>query len=211
MGEDSARQDASDYQSQDRVLFAETQLAAILSHTAPRRSLELYDDALRRIADATGHGSARRNETEALAASVNPLLKLGRRAEARRRLDEALERLRQLKQYPAPQVELGSPIAHVLRARAEYEAAGGNFAGGATAYGELLDLILKANPKPETNLKDAVELSNLYGAAARVYRLAGESSTAGSIEQRRLNLWRQWDIKLPNNAFVAWQVQAARL
>jgi tetratricopeptide (TPR) repeat protein len=210
MGEDSVRRDASDYQSQDRVLLAETQLAAILGHTEPRRSLELYDDALRRIAGATGHGAALRYETEALAASVNPLLKLGRRAEARRRLDEALDRLRQLKQYPASQVEPGSPADHVLRAQAEYEATGGNFTRGALAYEELIGLILKANPPPETNLQNTVELSNLFGAAARVYGLTGRSSVADGMRQRRMDFWQQWAIKLPGNGFVARQLEAAQ-
>jgi tetratricopeptide (TPR) repeat protein len=210
MGEDSVRRDANDYQSQDRVLLAETQLAAILGHTEPRRSLELWDDALRRIAGASGHGSALRNETEALAASINPLLKLGRGAEARRRLDRALDRLRQLKQYPASQVELGSPADHVLRAQAEYETAGGNFTTGAVAYEKLLGLVLKANPTTERNLENAIELSNLFGAAIRVYRLAGRSSAADGIRQRRLDIWREWATKLPGNVFVARQLEAAQ-
>jgi hypothetical protein len=116
---------------------------------------------------------ALRNETEALAASVNPLLKLGCRAEARRRLDEALDHLRQLKQYPASQVEPGSPADHVLQAQAEYEARGGN----------------SADP---------------------LYRLAGRSSAADGIQQRRLNVWRQWAIKLPGNGFVGRQLEATQ-
>jgi len=210
MSEDSARRDPSDYQSRDRVLLSETQLASILDHTEPRRSLVLWDDALRRIAGASAHGSALRNEAEALAASVNPLLKLGRRAEARRRLDRALDLLRQLKQYPASEVELGSPADVVLRAQAEYEASGGNSDAGAVAYDELLGLILKANPSPEENLKNAVELSNLFGAAVRVYQFAGRSSAAAGVRQRRLSIWREWAIKLPGNMFVARQLEAAK-
>ena len=87
IGEDFARRDPSDYQSQYRVFFAETRIAAILRHTDPARASQYYEDALQRLAMTSANGSTLRNETETLAASVYPLLRLGRMAEARRRLD----------------------------------------------------------------------------------------------------------------------------
>ena len=210
LGEDFARRDPGDFQSQYRVFSAETKLAGIVRHTDPARAVEMYDDGLRRLAGAKANAGTLRNETGALAASVYPLLRLGRRAEARKRLDAAFDRLSRLKQYPAEQVELGSPADDTLRALAEYEANGGNFRRGAELYGDLLRMVLAGDPKPETLLQDAVELSDLYQAAAPVYRRARLMDTAASLDTRRQELWSHWDTRLPHNEFVRRQMQSAR-
>jgi len=208
--EDFARRDSSDFLSQNRIYSAEVKLAAILRHTEPARALELYDDALHRLSALQANGGTLRNEIAALAASTYPLRKLGRRAEAHRRLDTAFEHLRHVKQYPAAEIELGSPADDALRALAEYQADTGNVRRGAELYGELLGLILAGKPKPEALLEDAVEMSNIYGAAAALYRRAGQNDSAARLEARRLELWLQWNAKLPNNAFVRRQVEDAR-
>ena len=211
LGEPFARRDPTDFQSQYRIFYSATKLAAIVRHKDPARAVELYDDALRRIAGAKDNGSTLRNQTGALAASVYPLLQLGRRAEARRRLDQALDLLARQKQYPAAQVELDSPADDTLRALAEYEASRGNLARGIERYDELMRLILAAGPKPESRLEDAVSLSNLYSAAAHLHRRAGRSKSAAGLEERRRELWRRWDTRLPNNAFIRRQLEASRL
>jgi tetratricopeptide (TPR) repeat protein len=202
MGEDLARRDPSDFSSQNRVYTAETKLAEILRHTDPGRALELYDDALQRLALTAGNAGTPRNEVMTLAASVDPLLRLGRRAAARRRLDKALERLGPMNQYPADRVEPGSPADLTLRALAELEAAEVNAARGAARYDELLRLVSAANPKPETKLDDAVKLSVLYGAAAQLHRRAGHTDIAAALETRRLNLQQYWVTASPKNAFI---------
>ena len=206
LAEDLAGRDANNFLSQNRVYLAETKLAGILGHTQPERAAGLYDDALRRLAQVTANAATTRNETETLAASVDPLLRLGRRADARKRLDAAFERLGRLKQYPAEKIELSSPADRTVRALAEYEAADGRVKHGATLYEELLRKILATNPNAETNLKEAVDLSALYAAAARLERLAGQNELASNLETRRLTLWQQWNARVPNNAFIREQV-----
>jgi tetratricopeptide (TPR) repeat protein len=207
---DGAARDLTDFSSQYRVFTAETKLAAILRHTEPRRALELYDDALQRLTRTAGNAGNSLNEVGALAASTDPLLRLGKTAEARRRLDLAFERLAQLKLYPSPKIELGSAVDDALRASAEYEAGSGNARRGAAIYQELLRGIFAAEPQPAATLSDAVELSNVYRAASRMYRRAGVVDEAAAVETRHLQLWQRWDASLPNNAFVRRQLEALK-
>ena len=207
--DDFARRDPSDFGSQYSVFLVETKLAGILRYTQPRRALEMYDDGLQRLALAKGNAGSPRNEVRALAASTYPLLKLGRRAEARKRLDAVFERLGQLKLYPAERIEPGSEADDALRALADYEAGSGNPGRAAAIYQELLDGVLAANPKPETDLSDAVELSSVYRAAVRLFRNAGRTDLAAALDARRLELWQRWNRKSPDNLFVRRQLEAA--
>jgi tetratricopeptide (TPR) repeat protein len=205
-----ARRDATDFSSQHRVFFAEAKLAGIVGSVQPARAAALYDDAMHRLSQMTANAATSRNEAETLAASVVPLLRLGRRAEARKRLDAAFDRLRSLKQYPAETVKLGSPADKTMRMLAEYEAADGRTKHGASLYEQLVRQIVATNPNAETNLENATDLSTLYSAAARLERLAGQKKQASSLETRRLTLWQRWDAKLPNNAFIQGQIGASK-
>jgi serine/threonine-protein kinase len=206
-----ARRDETDFASQNRVFNAETKLAAILRHTDPHRALELYDDALQRLTRLKGNGGTRINEVHTLAGSTYPLMRLGRAAEARKRLDSAFEILRELKLYPAEKVDLGSPSDDVLRALADYEAAKGDARHAAEIYHELLRRIFAAASEPVASLSDAVELSNIYRAAAPLYRRAGRADPAAALEARRCELWQRWIGKLPHSAFVQRQFDTASL
>jgi hypothetical protein len=108
--------------------------------------------------------------------------------------------------YPAGRIELGTPAADALRAQAAFEAAV-DARRGAALYEELLRLVLAANPKSETSLEEALDLSIIYADAAAVHRRAGQSDLAAGLEVRRLNLWQFWDHKLPNNPFVQSQLR----
>ena len=206
-----AHRDATDFGSQHRVFFAETKLAGMVGRVQPARAAQLYDDALERLSRMTANASTPRHEVETLADSVYPLLQLGRRAEARKHLDAAFERLRGLNQYPAEKIELGSPADETVRAWAEYEAASGRAKHGAALYEELLRQIAATNPNTGTNLGNAVDLSTLYTAAARLERLAGKKEQALSLEKSRLTLWQRWDARLPHNAFIQRQIGAAKM
>jgi len=206
---DLARRDATDFASQFRVFNAETKLAGIVGRDQPARAAALYDDALGRLAPMAANASNMRNQAEALAASVYPLLRLGRRAAARKRLDAAFECLRALQQYPAEKIELGSVADQTVRASAEYEAADGRVPDGAARYEELICQALAAGPRAETSLEDALSLSRLYASAARLERLAGHPGMAASLETRRTELWQRWNSRLPDNTFVQqWVGQA---
>jgi tetratricopeptide (TPR) repeat protein len=145
-----------------------------------------------------------------LAASSYPLMQLGRRQEARQRLDAALDRLDRARQYPAKKVELRSPADQTLRALAAYDAANGNVDGACARYEELLCLIFASDPQSESRLEDAVALSNLYADAASMYRRAGRRDAASTLDSQRLQLWQHWETALPGNAFVSRQMEACR-
>jgi hypothetical protein len=78
---------------------------------------------------------------------------------------------------------------------------------------KLLALIfaVKPQPKPDASLKDAVELSNIYRQTAAIYRLGHRPGPAAGFDARRLELWRHFDRKLPQNGFVHRQLAGAGL
>jgi hypothetical protein len=135
-------------------------------------------------------------------------MQIGNSAEARKRLDAAFTRLKELSLYPSDQIELGAEADKASRALAEFEAGTGKVQRGIEIYEELLAKIMASNPKPETDLEDATDLSNIYRGLAQLHRRIGQSSLASGFESRRLELWQQWDRKLPNNSFVRRQIAA---
>lgn len=207
--DDFVHQDANDQFSRNRLADAGVNLADALRHSDARRALGVYDHTLGHLAEVKNNSSFRRFEVSALVGSSYPLRRLGRPAEARQRLDAAFDRLRQLKLYPAERIKPGSEAEGTLRALADYEAGNGNAARAVGIYEELLDRLSAAKPKPETRLTEALDLSNVYESAARLHRRTGRADLASTLETRRLDLWQQWDRKLPNNSFIHRQLEAA--
>ncbi len=208
---DLAHKDRNDADSRFAAASSAIRLAGLLRTSNPRRALAIYDEALQYSAEIKTHPRARRDEIRALAASSYVLRQLGRPAEARRRLDVAFARLRDLKLYPAEKVELGWEADDTLRAQAEYLAGSGDFRRAIETYQELLGLISASKPKPEADLADAADLSNIYAALAKLHHLSGQREAASTLEARRSDLWRNWERKLPNNPFVRRQLEAALL
>jgi tetratricopeptide (TPR) repeat protein len=202
LAEDLARRDPDDFSSRIHLAAAGITLADILRHSDPRRALAVYDHTLRRVAEVKNNPKSGSDEIMALAGSTYPLRSIGDPAESRRRLDAAFSRLRQLKLYPAEQIRLGSEADLTLRALADQEAGDGNIPSAIEIYEKLLPQILAAKPQPETRLTDGLRLSRIYAAMAALHRTAGQADLASSLDARRRDLWRQWDRKLPNNAFV---------
>ena len=207
----AAHQDANDENSRGLVAQVGLELADVLHKSDPKRALAVYDHVLRHIAEIQHNPNLRRYELRALARSSDPLRRLCRFAEARRRLDAALDGLRQIKQYPAKAVEPGSEAEDTLRALAAFEGGTGRVAHATEICDKLLDQIQASKPQPETSLEDAVSLSNLYGQAAALHAQNGEPNLQSALQARRLELWRHWDSKLPHNAVVQSQLAAASL
>lgn len=210
LGRQFAQRDPNDFQSQYRIFLAETKLAAVLSDREPARALEMYDDGLRRLARTASNAGTLRNETTTLAASAYPLLRLRQWAETRKRLDDAFERLKRLQEYPAEKIELGSPADETLRALAEYEARQGHYGDAAAVYAKLLRGIQASGAKPETDLGDAVKLTELYTSAASFQEKAGRAALAADLRSQSLELWSRWAAKASGNAFVRRQFEIAR-
>ena len=207
---DLVRQDPNDAFSRMSFSGKGTRLASVVSQWDPHRAIALYDEVLARLAEVKNNSRARREEVRALAGSAAPLRRTGNAAEARKRLDAAFALLRDLKLYPADQVELGSEPDDTLRASAEQEAAGGNVPQGIEIYQQLRFRIMASQPKPDSDLSDAASLSGIEAALAALHRKAGQLDSARQVEARRLDLWRRWDRKLPNNPFVQHELAAQR-
>jgi tetratricopeptide (TPR) repeat protein len=209
IADDLVHQDANDQFSRNHLADSGVNLANAMRHSDARRALDVYDHTLRHLAEVKNNSSFRRFEVSALVGSSYALRILGRPVEARQRLDAAFDRLRQLKLYPAEKIKPGSEAEDTLRAQAEYEAGNGNVVHAVGLYEELLDRLMAAKPSPETRLAEALDLSNIYAATARLHRQTGRADLASALEARRLDLWQRWDRKLPDNAFVRRQLEAA--
>ena len=206
ISQDLVRSDADNAESRFAMVGDGMMLAAVLRHTDGPRAVAIYDSVRNAAAEIKNNLRARRNEAAALAASTYPLRALGRSGEAGQRLDQAFAILRELKLYPASVVELGSEPDEALRALAEQQAFTGHLTLGIETYGQLLDKLMASKPEPQTNLEDATDLSNFYRAMARLHEQARQNEASAALRARRIELWRHWDRKLPNNPFIRRQL-----
>jgi serine/threonine protein kinase len=200
--------DPNDHSSRGNLATAAIPLAGILRHSDAQRALDIYDHTLRHLAEAHNDVHLQRYEVELLAGSSYALRRQGRGGEARQRLETALDRLKQLKFYPADKIDLDSEAAQTLRGLADYEADSGSLPRAIEIYEKLLKQIEPIESDPEFNLEDAVHLSTICNSAATLYRRSRQADQASKLEARRMELWRQWDRKLPNNPFVQRQLAA---
>lgn len=208
MARELARLDPQDTSSRQRIISAEVIRGNIIRDMEPAHALEMYADALNRVQEMKADKLAHMLDVEVSAAMAEPLRKLGRVAEARRRLDHAFQLLSQMKMYPAAKIELGSEADDAMRARAEFETALGNATTGTQLCAELLAGISNAGGDTPRTLQDAVALSSFYRTAAEVYRAAGHNDPAAELDLRRLRLWREWARNETGNIFVAAQLKA---
>jgi tetratricopeptide (TPR) repeat protein len=200
--------DPNDQNSRSHLGVCGALLANSLQHTDPRRALSVYDHALQHMAEIR---SVRLQmiETGLLIESSYPLRSLGRPAEARQRLERAFAVLKDLRLYPADKLAAGDDADGALQALADLEAEAGNVARAIEIDQELLDGLAAGGIKPEIKLPEAMDLSNIYGSIAALYRRSGRTDLASAFEKRRLDLWRHWARKLRNNPFVLRQIAAA--
>jgi len=122
------------------------------------------------------------------------------------RLETALTDVKELKLYPADGVDLGSETGDTLQALADFQVENGGLLRAIEIYEELLEETDPSEPDPQFDLQNAVHLSAICGLAAKAYRRAHHTERASAVEQRRLELWKRWAQKLPNNAFVRQQL-----
>jgi tetratricopeptide (TPR) repeat protein len=199
--------DPNDQLSRDYLFYSGSELGDMLRVSDPARALAVYDHTLSHLAEVSSIDS---QDVVLLAGASYALRRLGRPAEARRRLDAAFTRLRELKLYPADKIWPGTnaPV-EALFALAAHEAETGSVARAIEVYQELRSRLQAGGAKPETTLSDAVDFSKICQSMAGLYRRSGRADLALTLETQRLDLWRQWDRKLPNNAFVRRQIAVA--
>jgi tRNA A-37 threonylcarbamoyl transferase component Bud32/tetratricopeptide (TPR) repeat protein len=198
-------QDPNNHNDAGALANAAIPLGATL-RADPGRALAIFDHALGHLTDVKGDAHLQNHEVRLLVGSSYPLRRLGREAEARKRLDSAFDLLRQLKYYPESHIDPGSETAQAVCALADDDAATGHPERALQAYSGLLDQVAASKPEPETNLTDAAALSKIYTGMAAAARLAKRPAEASGTEARRRELWRRWEQKLPGNPFVLRQV-----
>ncbi len=206
IADDRVHQDANDENTRGKLEMAGYPLASILRHSDARQALAVYDHTLRHLAEIKSNPNVQFYQARAMAGSSYPLRKLGRTVEARERLEAAFKILLQLKMYPSDEVGLGTGAHRALAAQADYEADTGNVPHALEIYQELLHRTAGSKPGPEISLEDAVDRSGIYAGMATVHRQAGHAEAASALDERRLELWRRWEKKLPGNAYVARQM-----
>ena len=211
LAEALAQKDPNDALSRIRVANVGGQLANVLRHSDPKRALAVYDLVIRRLGEVRNDVRSRRDQAVTLANSSYALRRLYRATEAKQRIHAALDILKETKDYPTEQVKLDSEIFTVTCALADYEADGGDPHRALEIYEQLLDKVIAGKPEPLTDLRDAPKMSRLYEALTFLYRRTGDTAKMQIMVAQRLELWRQWDGKLPNNAFVRRQLEAVSL
>jgi tetratricopeptide (TPR) repeat protein len=209
LSEDLARRDAHDYDSRSYVGMTGRELGDVLRDREPARALAVYDNAIARLAE-NNNPKSRRDSVWPLTGSAYALRRLHRPAEARQRIDDALQILRDLKVYPAKSISLGDETDAALRALGDHYAETGKTADAIATYQELFDGVLAANPQPNTDLRHANGMSRIYLDLGDLQRRSGKAREADELDKKRLELWEDWDKRLPNNSFVQRELSAAR-
>jgi len=204
--EENATKEPKDYLSRGHVAEDGLYLGNVLRQSSPRQALELYDHGLTRIREVPSDIQARRQEASLLAASSYAARSLHREHDARDRIDAAFRLLRDTKDYPSEAVKPGSEADATLRALADHYAETGDPRKALEAYQDLRGRIMKSHPDPQNDLLNAAQISQLDRALAALLRRVGGTDEAVSLDQNRLELWRHWDRKLPNNPFVQRQI-----
>jgi tetratricopeptide (TPR) repeat protein/predicted Ser/Thr protein kinase len=200
--------DSNDQSVRGDLAMAGISLGDILRETDAPGALAVYDHTLRHLNEVQSNRNFQRYEVEILAGSSYPLRRLGNFVEARHRLDRAFARLRAINLYPAKKMEARSEAGKTVAALADLEAGAGNVVRAIEIYQDLLDQLRTGGAKPETRLQDATDFSHIYRMVAALQRRNGRADLASALEARRLDLWRDWEQKLPNNPFVLRQIAA---
>jgi tetratricopeptide (TPR) repeat protein len=209
-GDDAiVHRDPNDHTSRGNMAMATITMGGILRHSDAQRALDVYDHALHHLAEVQRNVHFQRYEINLLAGSSYALRKLGRARDARQRIETALKQVKELKFYPADKIDLGSEAGETLRALADFEVENGNLPHAIEIYEELINKMDPAESDAQFNLQDAVHLSTICSSAANAYRRVHRIERAAALERRRLDLWQRWKQKLPNNAFVRQELEAA--
>jgi tetratricopeptide (TPR) repeat protein len=155
------------------------------------------------------NAKARRAESLLLTGSSYVLRALHRSAEAKERIDNAFSLLRETKDYPVERIDPVNEADTALRALGDQLADTGQPLRAAEVYQELLDKTLAFKPDPQNDLQHATKLSRTYDSLAALDRRNSRAEEAANLEASRIEIWRHWQSKLPNNSFVLRQIAAA--
>lgn len=208
--EQGARRDNADAESRRRAGTSCQALGNALSRTNPKESLAYFDLAIRRLGEAKSNPATLRSRAQALANSSYSLRALRQAGEAERRIAGAVALLTTTKDYPAEKVDIESAVYAVMSARGDHEADTGRIDNAIETYEELLRKVLASSPTHLTDLRYAPKVARLYQSLASLYTRAGNAARASEMDSEGTAIWRQWEGKLPGNAFVQRQLALQR-
>lgn len=204
----TTHEDPNDADSRSLTFGIGRLLAELLQRTDPVAALETYDHVLRHLEEVPHNFKTERDEVRVLAGSAMVLQDLNRTNEARRRLDAAFARLRDLKMYPADEIEVSSEPQDALIALADFKIATGESQRALEICDELLNAVAASKPALDSVLWEAVDIAHLWQLVASLQRRAHADDRAEALDARRAQLWRQWNEKMPNHPFVGAQFAA---
>jgi serine/threonine protein kinase len=204
--EELAKKEPKDYYSRFALAEPGLYLANVLRHTDPKQALEVYDHTLVRIREVPSSVATRRREASLLASSSYAARWTHGEKDARNRIDEAFGILHETKNYPVETIKPGCEADVAVRALADHYAETGEPNRAVEVYQELRGKLMASSPNTEYDLLDAVHLSRLDASLAALFRRAGRIHEAVTLERNRMELWQNWDRKLPNNPFVQRQL-----
>jgi serine/threonine protein kinase len=208
MFEQLAAAQPNDYGSRSREAEIGGLLANILRHIDPQRALKVYDLSTQRLSETPSNVTAFRDRAKLLAESSYALMGVPRGAEAKQRIDSALEILTTTKDYPTERVKLGSEVYVALTALGDFYVQRGDTRRSLATFEQLYDRVMAGKPEHLTDLRDAPKMSKLYDALGCLYRATGDAAKSAEVAAMRRELWSQWDRKLPDNSFIRRQIQA---
>jgi tetratricopeptide (TPR) repeat protein len=196
--EDLAAKDADDFLSRHNEAMFGLEIGNILRHSDSKKAPAVYDHSLSRIREAKSNVSTQSDEAELLAASSYVVRWQGREDEAKRRLARALELLRATQRFPTDKVEPMSDIYDALRAQADDYGETGQVPKAIDSYTQLLVEMTAWGADPRNDLRDATCVSRTWTALASLLRKSGRIDEAKHWELVRMELWNEWNGKLPN-------------
>jgi tetratricopeptide (TPR) repeat protein len=206
-----ARADPDDALGRLRFATAGRELGGILRHRDPEHALKVFDHALVRLREVKNNTRARRGEAQIMAASSYVLRRLNRADEARRRVDGALQLLRDTKHYPADRIAFGDEAESVLRAWGDHLGDTGEPGRAAQVYEDLIGKVMASRPDPTNDLPHATSLSRLYERLGDLHRRNAHPELAQALAAKRREIWDAWARRLPQNPYIQKQLAAALL
>jgi len=202
IAEELASKDSSDFMSRYALANMSVQSGNILRHEDPRKALAVYDHALARLREVAPNASSRLAEADLLAVSSYAARWIGRGEDARARIKDAFQPLRDVHVYPADKVEPMSEAEDALQAQADDYAETGQIIKAIGAYQELLAKLMAWKPDLEDDLRDATCIARAWTGLAILLRRGGRVDEAAQLEKQRAELFGHWKTKLPNGDFV---------
>jgi serine/threonine protein kinase/tetratricopeptide (TPR) repeat protein len=202
IGESLADRDGSDSASRVRIGVVAIELIDLLRDDNPAKALAISDHALARSREVTQNTRTRVAQVEVLARSSYAARRLNREDDARLRVNQALNILQDLKEYPTDSIDPNGDVYTAVTALAAHYAATDQMSAAIETYRRLLAGVIASKPRPSQVLKDAILMSDVWTGLAGALRKANQVDEAASLDAQRAAIWAAWDQKLPNNPFI---------